>query len=339
MTKIFSKTSILALAVFLLTFNLSYASTISVTPLIVDYSTEARDILTKDLTIKNNHTTHVRAFASVHEIELDGNNEIKAFVPASMSDRTESITSWIEITRSRIDLQPGDERQIPLTLRINPNAKPGEYHAFIGFGTGSNQDEAIKKVMNNQSAGVIVRVSINEKSVELLRLSNFKSKQIVLDDTEANFTFSLENLGDMPQTPTGEVIIYDSRGNELTSVAVNKENQTIAPGEKNEFSIPVPASDSFGKNKAYLSLSYGNDHLASLYDINFYYTIPKTYLAVIFTVLIVIPLLLTLALRRLSKPNYYAVSHDEAVEVPLFVRNHHEHETYEHDINLKKNDT
>lgn len=340
MLKTFSKHFLITLTIFLSGFSFSYAGSVSVTPLIIDHTTEARDILSDSITIKNNHSTHLRAYASVHEIELDGNNEIKAFVPASMSDRTESITSWIEISRARIDLQPGEEKVLPLTIRINPNAKSGEYHAYIGFGIGPNQDEAEKKVMENQAAGVIIRVSINDKQVELLRLNGFKAKPLVLENTDSNFTFTLENLGELPQTPSGEIIIYDSRGNELTSVQVNKENKSIGPNEKVEFSAPIPEIDRFGKNKAYLSLTYGNENLASLYDINFYYSIPKLHLIVILTVLIIIPLLLTLALRRLIRPsNYYITSNDEAVEVPLFVRKHHEHEEYEHDINLKKNDT
>lgn len=323
----------------LLLFNptLSYAGSISVTPLIIDYTTEARDILTKDITVKNNHTTHLRVFPSVHEIEVDGNNDIKAFIPASMSDRTESITSWIEISRSRIDLQPGEERKIPIKLRINPNAKPGEYHAFVGFGIGSNIDEAEKKVMENQADGVVIRVSIDKKQLELLKLSNFKSKSLVLSDSNSNFTFSLENLGEVSQTPSGEIIIYDSRGNELKSVKIETEN--IAPNEKKEFSIPIPPSEHFGKNKAYLSLTYGNENLASLYDINFYYTIPKTFLIVILGVLIFIPILLTLALRRIARPKYHTVDTNEAHDLPFSVRNYHEHQTYEHDINLKKNDS
>ena len=340
MLKTFSKHFLITLTIFLSGFSFSYAGSVSVTPLIIDHTTEARDILSDSITIKNNHSTHLRAYASVHEIELDGNNEIKAFVPASMSDRTESITSWIEISRARIDLQPGEEKVLPLTIRINPNAKSGEYHAYIGFGIGPNYDEAEKKVMENQATGVIVRVSINDKQVELLKLSSFKSKPLVLENSDSNFIFTLENLGESPQTPTGEVIIYDSRGNELTSVQVNKENKSIEPNEKVEFSTPIPETDRFGKNKAYLSLTYGNENLASLYDINFYYSIPKLHLIVILSVLIIIPLLLSLALRRLIRPsNYYVSSSDEAVEVPLFVRNHHEHEEYEHDINLKKNDT
>jgi hypothetical protein len=229
--------------------NYVFAENISVTPMVIDHVTEARDILTKDITIKNNDGNHVRVYASVNEIELDGNNEIKSFVPASMSDRTESVTSWIEINRGRIDIDSGNEAKIPLTIRINPNAKPGNYHAFVGFASGANRDEAEKKIMAGQGSGVVVRIAIDEKTLELLKLSNFQADQIVYNNKDNNFTFSLENIGDIPQTPKGEVIVYDSRGIELTSIEVNKENKTINPGEKVDFIEPIPFMDRIGKNK------------------------------------------------------------------------------------------
>ena len=340
MYKVFYKKFIYIIFLFSLSFNSASAANISVSPLIIDYSTEARDLVTKDITIKNNQTSPVRLYASVNEIELDGNNEIKSFIPASMSDRTQSVTSWIEISRARIDLQPGEEKTIPITIRINPNARPGEYHAFVGFGAGSNIDEATKQVMANQASGVVVRVSINSKQTELLKLNNFQADKFVLSNKAYNFTFQVENLGDVPQTPSGEIIIYNSRGEEINSVAVNADKKTIQPNETFDFSIPIPFSDKFGKNKAYLSISYGEKQINNIYDINFYYTIPWVYLVVLLSLLTIIPLFITIALKRLfGNKHSNVIYQDEAMEVPLFVRKHHEHETFDHDINLKKNDS
>lgn len=319
--------------------NFASAENITVSPLIIDHETEARDILTKDINLKNNDSNHVRLFASVHEIEMDGNNEIKSFIPASMSDRTTSVTSWIEITRGRIDMQSGTETSVPLTIRINPNAKPGDYHAFVGFASGLNRDEAEKKILAGQSMGVIIRVSITEKQIELLRLTNFKSDQIVYDESH-NFTFSLENTGDLPQTPQGEIIVYDSRGVEIAAVKINEENIVLNPGEKKDFTEPIPFTNRFGKNKAHLSVSYGQNNLTNIYDINFYYSIPWLYLLIIGTVFILTPIILTWLFRRMSRHNdYYEFDHNEAIDLPLFIKKSHEHETHDHDINLRKNDS
>ena len=338
MSNFFTKKVLMIIFLFGLMPISALAESITVSPLIIDHETEARDIITKDINIKNNEANHIRLYASVHEIEIDGNNEIKSFIPASMSDRTTSITSWIEITRGRIDLQGNSDISVPLTIRINPNAVPGDYHAFVGFASAPNRDEAEKRILAGQAMGVIIRVSITEKQLEILRLSNFKSDQIIYENGH-NFTFNLENIGDLPQTPKGEIIIYNSNGEELSSVKVNEENLTINPGEKKSFSEEIPQIDHFGKNKAYLTVSYGQNNLASLNDINFYYSIPWLYLLIIIAVFILTPVILTWLFRRSSRHNdYYENDHNEAVELPLFVRNSHDHEEHDHDINLKKND-
>ena len=67
-----------------------------------------------------------------------------------MSDRSVSPTSWIEISRARIDIKPGEQAEIPLVIKINQNALPGLYHAYVGFAPGTNLDEAESKVLNGQ---------------------------------------------------------------------------------------------------------------------------------------------------------------------------------------------
>ncbi|MEZ4104332.1 MAG: hypothetical protein R3B60_03535 [Candidatus Paceibacterota bacterium] len=312
-------------------------NTISVSPLIIDHKTEVRDIITKEITIKNNGNVPTRLFASVHEIEIGGDDEVKSFIPASMTDRTVSITSWVEISRARIDIQPGEMISVPVTIRINPNAKPGEYHGFIGFGNGKNRDIAENKVKAGVADGVIVRISIDEKQVELLRLTSFKTDNVIYDSDNHEFSYSLKNEGDVPLTPKGEIIIYNGKGEEVTAVLLNTENVTIAPGEKVDFSEPLPKTNVFGKNKAFLSLQYGNSHLASLHDTNYYYTIPLPLLIGLIILLLLIPLTITVLLVKAGKQTDSDIRDNyEATELPVFVRKSHEHDKYEHDINLKK---
>ncbi len=332
-----SKIKFLTLALLLLP-SVTFGANISVTPMIVDYETEARDILVKDITIKNFDSHPVRVYASVHEIEIDGNNEIRSFVPSSMSDRTKSVTSWIEISRGRQDITPGSEVVLPLTLRINPNAVPGEYHAFIGFGSGKNFDDAEKMTLEGKSDGVLVRVSIVEKQTELLRLTTFKTKSFVLNNKEHNFSYTLENVGDVPITPSGEIIIYDSSGVEVDSVTLNNDTKIIAPGEKVDFQSPIPYTDRFGKNKAYLSIEYGENQRANVYDTNYYFSIPWMYSIIVLSLLVVVPIILTLIFRRMSRPTYTKVIDNEATDVPLFVKNSHDHKIHDHDINLRNKD-
>jgi hypothetical protein len=308
----------------------------SVAPLLVDIEAKPHDTYTRIITVNNYFDRPVRLYASVNEIVLGDTNEIKSFVPASMSNRTTAATSWLEITRARIDLQAGETKEIPLVIRINQNTPPGTYHTFVGFAAGSNRDVAEAKVLEGQGMGTVVRIVVGSKQKEFLRLVSFTTDRFSFSADAGKITYILENIGDVPLSPSGDVIIYDSRGRELTSVSLEDEVQsTIAPGEKVTYVKDLPFMNRLGKNKAYLSLEYGVQNRAALYDTNFYYSIPWFYLVVIMLLLALVLTILVILLRRSLLSTSY-IEEQEAQDVPMFVGKKREHNEYDHDINLKK---
>lgn len=312
------------------------AANFTVSPILVDVEAEARDAFVRDITITSNHGTHQRLYASVHEITLGEDSEIKSFVPASMSDRSVAVTSWIEITRARIDLQPGDSTTLPLTVRVNHDTPAGLYHAYIGFAQGRNRDEAEAKVLAGEGIGVIIRIAVGGTQEEALRLTSFTTDRFSLLPGDGLVTYTLENSGDVPLAPEGDIIIYDSRGRELTSLTLNDEGEAvvIAPGEKHEFTEVIPFIERLGRHKAYLSVEYGVENRAAVYDTNFYYSIPWYYLLIIGLLLFTFLISMILLARRSSGGVEYL--EPDAHDVPLYVGRVRDHSEYEHDINLKK---
>jgi len=307
----------------------------SVSPLIIDIEADPHDTFTETLSLQNFDDRPLRLYASVNEITLGEGSEIKSFVPASMGDRTTSVTSWIEISRARIDLAPGEAKDLPLTIRVNQNTPPGTYHAFVGFGSGSNRDIAQAKVLEGQGMGAVVRIVVGGKQEEFLRLVSFTTDRFSVTPDKGQITYVLENTGDVPLSPTGDVIIYDSRGRELTSISlVDEAVPSIAPGEKLTYTKNLPYMNRLGKNKAYLSLEYGIQNRAALYDTNFYYSVPWFYLVIIMILLAIVLAVLVILIRRGSSRGSY-VEEQEAQDVPMFVGKKREHNEYDHDINLK----
>lgn len=334
---VFKNLSLALLTLFLLIVpSASLAANISVSPLIIDVEAKANDIFNESIKVSNNHTNSARVFASVNEISVGENNEIKSFVPASMSDRTTSVTSWIEITRGRIDLKSGEEKEIPLLIRINPNTPPGLYHAFVGFAVGPNRDVAEEIILNGQGDGVVVRVLVGTKQQEFLRLVSYSTDPFSLSPDKGEIKFSLENVGDLPLTPKASVIIYDSRGRELTSLDISSNaGEVILPGETKDYTDRLPYLNRVGKNKAYLTVDYGIEKKAALNDTAFYYSIPWLYLVVIMILLLVVLLSIVILLRRGGSQVQGVYESHEAQDLPFYVGSNREHSEYEHDINLK----
>ncbi len=331
----------LLIVVFILTstpFNLTLAANFSVSPLIIDIETEARDSLSKTITLTSQQNNSLRLFASVHEITLGDESEIKSFVPASMSDRTTSPTSWIQVSRARIDLKSDEKREIPVTIKINPNTLPGLYHAYIGFAPGPNRDVAEATILAGQGSGVVIRILVGGKQEEFLRLVSFRTDRFSYKDSKGEIVYVLENTGDVPLSPKGDIIIYDSQGRELTTLELNQdETKVINPGETLEYRENLPFINHIGKNKAFLSLDYGKENRASVYDTNFYYSIPWLYMLVIMLLLATVLTVLIILFRRSTSER--ELTEPEAYDLPLYVRDNKDHSEYEHDIDLKKKDS
>jgi hypothetical protein len=313
------------------------AASFTVTPLLIDRDVEPRDILTEEITITNVSSVPLRLFASVNEIVLDEGGGIKEFVSPSVADSSVEVTSWIEVRRGRISIAPGETVTVPVTLRISPTAKPGNYQAFIGFAHGSNVDEAQAKIFAGAGIGSIVRVQIEDDVNVLLRLMRFSVDRFVTTLKEHSVSFSMENPGDVALVPDGEIIIYNTRGEEVTSYPVNAERAEIAPGSVKDFSVPIIPDGLFGRYKAYLTLEYGDTQRAALYDTTFFYAVPVPMLVGIFVAILCTVLLMLFLLRHRFAHDHH--HDDDDGHVTLYVRPGVAREEVPHDIDLKKPST
>ena len=258
----------------------------TVTPLVIDEAVEARDIKTFDITLTNIGTQQVTVFPSVNNISLSSGGTIEEFIQPVMDDRTRSLTAWTEINRLGISLAVGESKTILLTLRINPNPVPGTYHEFIGFGYGRNRDEAEAQVRTGQAPGTVVTVTVEDNTVSFLKLSKFIVKRFIMGGENQAAVYTFSNPGDEVVTPRGEIIFFNSSGEEVGSIAVNSENMEIAPGEAYTFTGEVPTDGLFGKYKAFLSVEYGNRERGAVQDTSFFYVFPLQYMLAILAFLV-----------------------------------------------------
>ena len=312
----------------------SFAQGYKVTPRVIDKEVEQRDIFSETISITNNMNRKINLYALVNEVDLGDGGDISSFSPRSVSDNTRTPTSWIQITRSRIELMPGKSKDIPIEFKIHPNAESGVYHVFIGFGEGTNQDIAKKQVKEGSAPGVIVTLSVDQKKTEFLKLGQFVVDRFVTKPENEAISYTLNNPGSADLVPKGEIIFYDSRGTEISAVPVNPDNHSLAPGQETSYTLSAPTEKMFGKYKAFLSVDYGEQNLASVYDTAYFIVAPWQKLLIIFGALMFFTILLTVLIhRRMVGDDEH--HHDSVADLPLFVRNSVS-DDQEHDINLKR---
>jgi hypothetical protein len=309
------------------------ASNIDIGPVLVDVEMLPREAKSQEVTLQNNYPTRKAVlYATVNEISVDSVGEIKQFVSPVMTDRTNTVTSWIEISRGRIELLPGETKKIPMTIRVHPYAEPGVYHVFIGLVEASKRHVAEAIALSGDADGVIVKITITDQRKDSLHISQFLIDRFVTGEESKRVSVEIENTGDLPSAPSGEIIFYDSRGVEVDSIILQSTEQ-ILPGETSIINATVPLASTLGRYKANVSLSYGNNQAASLYDTTYFYMMPWHIVLMVIGTILVVSLLIVLLLKRALSATH---ADEDGDEVVMYVKDGHEPEPKDHDIDLTK---
>lgn len=329
-------TIIFCLSFFIVSSASAIAAQYVVSPLLIDKELEKRDIITEKITLTNKSEQQIKVYPTVNAVSVNEGGAIQGFLEPSMIENKETaITSWLEIGRGRIELLPGETKEVILTIKVNPEVAPGEYHAFIGFPEGSNRPEAEKIVYNGTSPGTLVRIGIDKVQNQFLRLEKFAVARFVRSGATGDISFTLTNPGNDPVTPKGEIIFYDNRGVEIAALPLNVQQLSIDSKKTVAFTNEVPDSLKMGKYKAFLSVEYGEHQTASINDTAFFYRIDIQQLVIIFVIILAIAVALALFIYRRSSNH---VHDDGTAELAMYVRTTRS-ERKDHDIDLSKKDT
>jgi hypothetical protein len=308
------------------------AQTHTVAPIVIEHAVSPRDQIEEVIKITNTTDRVLRIFPTVHEVVLGEDGGIQSFIPSATTGTATSVTSWIEVQRGRVEIQPRETIRLPLRLVIGLDARPGQYYAFVGLPDASKRDEAEEAAMTGLVPGVMVRISIADTAKEFIQLDGFSAERFVVNASTRTVTYILENTGDLPITPSGDIIFYSVSGQEVASAPLIHDIP-LTPGERKEFLVAIPENVTLGKHKALLRLNYGTSQTASLYDTVFFTVVPVPVLIGTFFVILSLSGLASFWYHRRYR---HMPFHDETDDVPLYVRDGHNREAKDHDIHLKK---
>ncbi len=268
----------------------------SVSPVMLDYVLEGRDTVSRDVHVTNSTTRLKRLYATVNAINIDSDGIIEPYEPPSTQNRATNPTSWVSVTRGRIEIPAEEDITIPVSLSIPPQVQAGTYHVYVGFSEGRNRPTAEEAIWSDLPPGVIVRIEIKENQSSYLQLSGVNTDRVVYSDNNL-IEFTLTNPGSVSQVPFGEVIFYDRRGNEVGSSPVNPDGISIGPNEEKFFYVSAPES-SFGRQRAVVNVRYGQGQVANLQDTIFYTRVPLTQMILLFLFLLLLAFIVSYLLHR-----------------------------------------
>lgn len=246
------------------------AADVSLLPVLIDEKAKPRDILKETLTIVNTSDRKLNLYPSVNDVNPEEGTE--AFTRAQGADeRSVSLANWIELSRGVVELGPGEEKSIPFVIRVNLNAVPGTYHAYISFYEGSTREAAEQ---SEPEARMAVNVEVQADIKEVLQLNKFSTDAIFFSGDDVLFNYQLENIGNQDLQPKGEIRIYDRRGKEVAAIDVNDDKQTISPDQVSQLASVWSAASGFGRYKAFLNVDFGKTQKASVQDTVYFWVVP-----------------------------------------------------------------
>ncbi|MBU4217256.1 hypothetical protein L6270_05520 [Candidatus Parcubacteria bacterium] len=285
------------------------ADGIKVSPSVIDEKAKAKDILKYTVKIKNEKANKIELYAILFDILPDGSRAI--LTPSELDQKT-SITKWTSIKRGVISLDPGAEVEVPLQIDVNLTATPGVYHSVIAFSEGSNR--AIAEVGVSAASQILVNIEVGDQIVEKAQVEKFAASRNIFTKYPAILDLQIKNNGNVPVTPSGEILIYNRRNQQVGQVGINSLSTAIEKGSSTQFEIQwTNDAGGFGKFKAKLEAEYGNKMRRDLQDTIYFWVFPIKYLIIFGIGLFIVTFLLTFLLFRKSRHVKYGRQADNDI--------------------------
>jgi hypothetical protein len=255
------------------------APVVTIEPSVIDEQGQVRDMFRREVSIKNITNTTVTVYAVVSDITEKNGQTIPG--ADKVVDRFNALTSWLEFFRGVIQLAPGEERKLNLSIKVPLDVKPGTYHAQIALAPGSNRAEAEGVAKSGNVAELLVNLQINDHVVEKLENNFFSTTKDINVGGPVKFDFRLSNIGNRSLQPSGHISIFDRNGAEVAEVPVNSEGLALNPNDRQLFSSEWQVGKQIGKFKAKMQVEYGSAVAQSLDDTIYFWLLPPWFVGLV----------------------------------------------------------
>lgn len=225
---------------------------VTVGPAKIEYRADPGEIIGSTLVLINDSDGPQTLYSAFEKFTEVGGE--KKFLPGEPTE----LAHWITLPKN-VMLGPGEQRQVPVTIKIPKNAPPGGHFAVIWWGTASPDAKQVSIVTR---AGILVFLRISgevNESAELLKFSADRGK-FFFGKMPENFVVLFKNNGNTYQKPKGEIFVKNIFGGKIVDFGVNEIDMILLPDTENTLRIAKKfekAPFAFGFYKADLSLRWG----------------------------------------------------------------------------------
>ncbi len=220
--------------------------------------------------------------------------------PAIILDPTQFATSH-SLKRfispvDNITLQPGQQKDVAITVKIPSNASGGGYFGAVRFAPAVSTVNPGQNLSLAGSVGSLILVKVPGDLKEQLNIASFdvrsKDRPSSVFSTNKNLaaTVRFQNAGNVQENPFGKILLKNRSGKILASYELNT---TVPPGNVlpnsiRKFSVPIDKVGGFGQFKLEGNFGYGGGGQLVSASTTFYVIPAWLILAVVAIILLIV---------------------------------------------------
>ncbi len=211
-----------------------------------------------------------------------------------------SLKYWVQSVPD-LTLAPQELKTATVTINVPANAEPGGHFGVIRF-TAVPPDVQGTGVALSASVGTLVLLRVAGPVTDKLSVAEFSAQQGgksggFFEHGPIDFLVRLKNDGTVHEKAQGTIVVSDSFGHKVASLAVNPTGGNVLPGSIRRFTQSLSQKQLFGHYTAKLSLTYVSGAKKLDGSLGFW-VIPWKLILLILLGLAVLIYLLKLAIKR-----------------------------------------
>jgi len=309
------RTLFLTLILFFMAGITSPALALTVSPAKIEIQADPGQTLRGEIEIFNEQADSKTFFTSYENFESRGDSGAPYFIGAKSG-----LATWISAA-PEVSIDSGKRIQVPYTIAVPPNAKPGGYFAAIFFGSQPPKGIGGGEVTIGGKIGVLILLRVTGEVEESAGLVDFGTKdgKRFFIMSPVTFEYGFNNTGGDRAVPRGEIKIKNTLQLTSATLLANEREGSILPNSTRRFEVVWGEKQNdeergsflaiagqqlkdfhFGWYTAKLDLSWGASSQTANASYNFF-VLPWQLLTIVLIIVAVIGFIGRIMLRRYKR--------------------------------------
>lgn len=178
-----------------------------------------------------------------------------AFALLNEDQRQNGVGSWVNIAKDTINIKPRDHMEVPFTITIPKYATVGDHAGGIIVQEITKPSTEVEGMGLNIVSRVGTRIYETVPGAKIVSL-DLRDLQYKIVDKNLEFSFILENKGNVILTPTGNLEVKGTSGKSIEVISLGNLG-SVFPGKPTRLTVKSnKQAPWFGQYTATITLNY-----------------------------------------------------------------------------------